>query len=808
MQNSSQVDTMVNTLVAGHYNAVVVQVLAYMDNSPASHGAYWKSSILPWSGYTTSGFDPLAYLCTKAHANGIEVHAWLGGSGAAMYRISTTWPPSGNATLTAHPEWTMVPQANSEGNATVAWDGNYALDMGSPDAQEYIVSIVRELVTNYPIDGINWDDEINSNGYNTGMGFPAYDQATYAKSGLARYRLNTGFIGTPTATDTTYGNYRRRFKNELIARCQAEIQSIKTNPRQPLRHTSATMAYGGPPSTCTFTTEEAYLYYSDWPTMLQNGWLDAAIPMNYKANSNNASLYTAYCDRAYSCWRYDRHIYMGLGAYLNPKSNTVTQLQYAFYGQSGGTGFNGAVTYSYGVPYATSFDDGNSWWSYAVANIYTNTVSTPAMPWRNPATATTGTIWGRVQDASTGEYIDDATVTVSGGPSVKTDGNGYYVTTMLSATTTGTAYSLTASKTAYVSQAISGAKAFAADVARYDFLLNFPAPSSLTATGFSSSQISLSWVNNATNASAVVIGRSSVSGGPYMDIASLAANATSYTNAGLTANTTYYYVIRATNSYGATINSSQASATTQPAGIAPGITSQPQNQIVTQANNATFSVAATGTSPLYYQWRFYATNLPGATGSAYTRSNAQPADAGPYSVVVSNSFGTSNSVAASLTIAVIPPAITQNPAGRAAVPGGYAQFNVAAIGSNVLYQWQRSQTNIPGATGSLLLLSNVLQTDFAPYRAIATNDGGSATSAVAQLTMAASPLILSPVLTSNDFQLQFNTEFGPVYGIEYQNAADGGVWIELTRTNGTGSTATISAGGVTNNSRIYRLQLH
>ena len=104
MQNSSQVDAMVNTLVAGHYNAVIVQVLAYMDNATASHGAYWKSTNLPWSGYTTASFDPLGYLCTKAHANGIEVHAWLGGSGAGMYRVSTAWPPSGNATLAAHPE--------------------------------------------------------------------------------------------------------------------------------------------------------------------------------------------------------------------------------------------------------------------------------------------------------------------------------------------------------------------------------------------------------------------------------------------------------------------------------------------------------------------------------------------------------------------------------------------------------------------------------------------------------------------------------------------------------------------------------
>src|SRR3954454_23140862 len=138
--SQSGVDTMVNNLVAGHYNVVIFQALAYMDNSVASHGAMWQSSIVPWSSRTTAGFDPLAYLCTKAHANGIEVHAWLGGSGGAMYRVSTAWPPAGNATLAAHPEWMMVPQANSEGNAVVAINGNYMLDMGSSDAQEYIVS--------------------------------------------------------------------------------------------------------------------------------------------------------------------------------------------------------------------------------------------------------------------------------------------------------------------------------------------------------------------------------------------------------------------------------------------------------------------------------------------------------------------------------------------------------------------------------------------------------------------------------------------------------------------------------------------
>jgi hypothetical protein len=257
-----------------------------------------------------------------------------------------------------------------------------------------------------------------------------------------------------------------------MARCQAEIQSIKTNPRQPLRHTSSVMAYGGPPSTCNFTTEEAYLYYSDWPGMLQNGWLDAAIPMNYKAETNNASLYNSYCDRTYSCWRYNRHVYVGLGAYLNSKADVVSQLQYAYTGQAGGAGFNGTVTYSYGVPNTAA--DGGDWWSYAAANIFITPATVPAMPWRNPATATEGMMWGRVQDARTGLYVDDATVTVAGRPSVKSDGNGYYVATLIPATAGGTVYSATASKSGMLSQTKAGATVLAGDVVRYDFILNVP----------------------------------------------------------------------------------------------------------------------------------------------------------------------------------------------------------------------------------------------------------------------------------------------------------------------------------------------
>ena len=66
----------------------------------------------------------------------------------------------------------------------------------------------------------------------------------------------------------------------------------------------------------------------------------------------------------------------------------------------------------------------------------------------------------------------------------------------------------------------------------------------------------------------------------------------------------------------------------------------PQNINVITGSNATFTVAARQSGPLYYQWSFNQAAIAGATGSSFTISNAQPINAGPYSVNVANTSGT------------------------------------------------------------------------------------------------------------------------------------------------------------------------
>ncbi|MHC1763795.1 MAG: immunoglobulin domain-containing protein [Verrucomicrobiia bacterium] len=82
----------------------------------------------------------------------------------------------------------------------------------------------------------------------------------------------------------------------------------------------------------------------------------------------------------------------------------------------------------------------------------------------------------------------------------------------------------------------------------------------------------------------------------------------------------------------------------------PTITTQPTDLTLTAGSTATFSVAATGTGALSYQWKFNGGPISGATGSSYIINSVQPAHGGSYTVVVSNSAGAATSSAATLTV--------------------------------------------------------------------------------------------------------------------------------------------------------------
>lgn len=185
-----------------------------------------------------------------------------------------------------------------------------------------------------------------------------------------------------------------------------------------------------------------------------------------------------------------------------------------------------------------------------------------------------------------------------------------------------------------------------------------------------------------------------------------------------------------------------AGATNTPSGVvAPTISGQPTNRTVVSGATAQFTVIANCSAPLGYQWQHATTNLPGATSATLIINNAQPADAGAYRCVVSNSGGSITSQDAFLVV-LVPPSITAGPTGQVAVAGSTVQFTVAASGTAPLhYQWRWNSSDLPGQNSTQLTLNNVQPVNAGNYTVVVTNTAGSVTSSVALLVVNVPPFI-------------------------------------------------------------------
>ncbi|MCP4249065.1 MAG: family 10 glycosylhydrolase [bacterium] len=462
LHSLDEIDDMVSRAMQGNYNVINALILARHDTAASLYGALWNSSIVPKAPAYPPEIDPLAHLIQRAHANGLKVHGRL-----LPYWLCDTWPPVGNAFLSSHPEWLCVPIANMGAGPAATIPRHYWLDPGSPDVQEYLISIVRELVTNYEIDGIHWDFIRHAS---QDAGYPADN--SYSGSGLARFHAMTGRSDTPPPTgDALWNDFRRRTIDELVRRSRAEIAAIKSNPAQPLSLTAAVAGWGAVP--VNFEDSSAYRgVFQNWEKWMRMGWLDGTCPMIYLREhvGTEHDRYRGWVDAALG-WRYDRHTYIGQCLYKNSMANSVIQMQYAY-----DQGADGTINFAYGATADNNLDGiweaDWSWYPHVSTNLFTEPASTPDMPWRG-ISASEGTLWGQVTDGITDDPIDDATVSVAGIPPVQTDANGYYVVTMIPAAAAGTNYAVTAEHPGYVS-AFEQAAVLAGDVARLDIAFDTP----------------------------------------------------------------------------------------------------------------------------------------------------------------------------------------------------------------------------------------------------------------------------------------------------------------------------------------------
>jgi len=132
---------------------------------------------------------------------------------------------------------------------------------------------------------------------------------------------------------------------------------------------------------------------------------------------------------------------------------------------------------------------------------------------------------------------------------------------------------------------------------------------------------------------------------------------------------------------------------------APTITTQPANATVAVSKTATFSVVASGTATLAYQWYLNGAIITGATASKYTTAPATDAQNNAYfTVKVSNSAGSVSSNRAVLTV-VDPPVIERQPSSVTVATPGVAEFDIDAYATQPLTcQWYKNGHSIANAT--------------------------------------------------------------------------------------------------------------
>ena len=265
-------------------------------------------------------------------------------------------------------------------------------------------------------------------------------------------------------------------------------------------------------------------------------------------------------------------------------------------------------------------------------------------------------------------------------------------------------------------------------------------------------------------------------------------------------------------SYSVIITNASGSATSTPALLTvaypPVITNEPVDLVVIVSNTASFIVGVTGDAPLAYQWYCNGTNAVGINTNVLTLNTVLAADAGNYSVVVTNESGSATSAPAVLTV-YVPPTITQQPQSVTNLAGTTAGFTALATGNPApSYQWQFDSTNILGATASTLTLTNVQPAQAGNYTVVVGNLAGVVTSSNAVLSV----IVVSPVITAgadvlnNAFGLSFPTQNGLGYHLEYKDdLSTTNGWQELTNIFGDGNPATLSLPMDAPTMRYFRL---
>lgn len=144
-QQKNELIQILDNLKSANFNTVIMQVRARGDLIYPSQYEPWATSLTGTLG-RDPGYDPLKFAIEETHKRGMEFHAWWN---VVKVKDDSTLPPATNPPhiVLRHPDYVKYYKPNNE----------WWIDMGKPEARNYLISVVMELVRNYNIDGIHFD---------------------------------------------------------------------------------------------------------------------------------------------------------------------------------------------------------------------------------------------------------------------------------------------------------------------------------------------------------------------------------------------------------------------------------------------------------------------------------------------------------------------------------------------------------------------------------------------------------------------------------------------------------------------------
>jgi hypothetical protein len=250
------------------------------------------------------------------------------------------------------------------------------------------------------------------------------------------------------------------------------------------------------------------------------------------------------------------------------------------------------------------------------------------------------------------------------------------------------------------------------------------------------------------------------------------ATGESYTAEDITVDDAGAYSVVVTNACGL----AESDAATLTVNTAVVITGQPASQQLCEGSLVIFSVQTTGTGPIGYQWYKDGEEIEGATQAAYTIASITPADAGSYSVEVTNPCASEMSESATLTVDV-GPTITEQPVAPELCVGESVTLTVAATGTEPLgYQWYKNGQPIAGATAATFTLSGLTPNDSGQYHAVVSNICDEAASDSASVVVEEPPLITAqpaPAIIARGQTNEFCVGVAGTEPFDYQWRQDG-----------------------------------